>query len=118
MSRSKRARGKPRRRVDAGSPSVQRSPSREAPPPGPESSRLGPARRRARIAKLGIGAAAAVGLGVAMGMARVTYAGHSKHGIRTLSIPQPLYTVVRRNLLQAGILAPATAPPDATTSTS
>ena len=29
-----------------------------------------------------------------------------------------LYEVVRHNLLQAGILAPATAPPDATASTS
>jgi hypothetical protein len=38
--------------------------------------------------------------------------------VRPLSIPQPLYQVVRRNLLQAGIIAPATAPPDATTSTS
>jgi hypothetical protein len=118
MSRSKRARVKSRRRVDAGSPSVQRSPSCDAALPAAETSRLGSARRRARIAKLGVGAAAAVGLGVAMGMARVTYAGHSKHAIRTLSIPQPLYEVVRRNLLQAGILAPATAPPDATTSTS
>jgi hypothetical protein len=53
-----------------------------------------------------------------MALARVTYAGHSKARVEPLSIPQPLYEVVRRNLLQAGILAPATAPPDATTSTS
>ena len=39
-------------------------------------------------------------------------------GMRPLGIPQPMYEVVRRNLLQAGIVAPATAPPDATTSTS
>ena len=51
-------------------------------------------------------------------LARVTYAGHPKHPVRALAIPQPLYQVVRRNLLQAGIVAPATAPPDATTSTS
>jgi hypothetical protein len=57
-------------------------------------------------------------LGAWMGLARVTYAGHPKHPVRALSIPQPLYAVVRQNLLQAGILAPATAPPDATTSTS
>jgi len=69
-------------------------------------------------AKIGIGVAAVVGLGASMGLARVTYAGHSKHALKTLAIPQPLYQVVRRNLLQAGILAPATAPPDATTSTS
>ena len=34
------------------------------------------------------------------------------------SVHQPLYRVVRQNLLQAGILAPATAPPDIATSTS
>ncbi|MHB8643495.1 MAG: hypothetical protein ACYDA3_11500 [Gaiellaceae bacterium] len=83
-----------------------------------ESSRLAPARRRAHTAKVGIGAAAMISIGASMGLARVTYAGHSKHRVRALSIPQPLYVVVRQNLLQAGILAPATAPPDATTSTS
>jgi hypothetical protein len=82
------------------------------------SSRLAPARRRARTVKVGIGAAALVSVGASMGLARVTYAGHAKHPTRALSIPQPLYRVVRQNLLQAGILAPATAPPDATTSTS
>jgi hypothetical protein len=84
----------------------------------PEPSRLAPVRRRAFVAKLGIGAAAVLGLGASMGLARVTYAGHSKHAIEPLAIPQPLYEVVRQNLLQAGILAPATAPPDASTSTS
>jgi hypothetical protein len=79
---------------------------------------MGPARRRARFAKLGIAAAALVGLGASMGLARASYAGHPKHSAKNLSIPQPLYAVVRKNLLQAGILAPATAPPDATASTS
>jgi hypothetical protein len=70
------------------------------------------------MAKVGIGAAAAVSVGASMALARVTYAGHTKHPARPLSIPQPLYRVVRQNLLQAGILAPATAPPDIATSTS
>jgi hypothetical protein len=83
-----------------------------------EASRLAPARRRARSTKLGIAATALLSVGVSMALARVTYAGHAKHPIRALSIPQPLYRVVRQNLLQAGILAPATAPPDAATSTS
>ena len=83
-----------------------------------ETSRLAAARRRARSAKLGIAAAAVLSVGVSMALARVTYAGHAKHPVRALSIPQPLYRVVRQNLLQAGILAPATAPPDAATSTS
>jgi hypothetical protein len=76
------------------------------------------ARRRAARAKAGIGAAAVIVVGTAMGLARVTYAGHTKHPLKTLAIPQPLYEVVRQNLLQGGILAPATAPPDATTSSS
>ena len=80
--------------------------------------RLGPPRRRGKLAKTAVGVAAAASFGIWMALARASYAGHAKHHIRPLSIPQPLYQVVRRNLLQAGIIAPATAPPDATTSTS
>lgn len=109
MSRSKRARAKTRKRTTAPAP------ARTA---VAESSRLAPARRRAQLAKIGIGAAAVASVGSSMALARVTYAGHAKHPVQALSIPQPLYRVVRQNLLQAGILAPATAPPDATTSTS
>lgn len=80
--------------------------------------RIDAAWRRARLAKIGLAGLAALGFGAWMGLARATYAGHAKHDVRPLSIPQPLYRVVRRNLLQAGILAPATAPPDASTSSS
>jgi hypothetical protein len=85
---------------------------------GPSEQRVRSARRRGRWAKAALAAVATVGFGVWMLLARVTYAGHPKHPVRALSIPQPLYQVVRRNLLQAGIVAPATPPPDATTSTS
>jgi hypothetical protein len=81
-------------------------------------SRKAVARQRARTAKAAVAAAAVVCVVVAMVLARVTYAGHAKHPARALAIPQPLYRVVRQNLLQAGILAPATAPPDIATSTS
>ena len=80
--------------------------------------RLAVARHRGRLAKTALGAGAVAGFAIWMMLARVSYAGHAKHPVRALSIPQPLYQVVRRNLLQAGIVAPATAPPDATTSTS
>jgi hypothetical protein len=80
--------------------------------------RTAAAQRRARIAKTWVAALGALGLGAWVGLARATYAGHPKHQVRALAIPQPMYEVVRRNLLQAGIVAPATAPPDATTSTS
>jgi hypothetical protein len=113
MSRSKRARARERKR--AAHPQAPPGPAATPSAPG---SRLGPARRRAHAAKLGIGAAAVVSVGASMILARVTYAGHAKHPVRDLSIPQPLYKVVRQNLLQAGIVAPATAPPDAATSTS
>lgn len=71
-----------------------------------------------RVAKLAAAVAAVAALAASMMLARVTYAGHSKHAIKPLAIPQPLYEVVRKNLLAAGILAPATAPPDAATSSS
>jgi hypothetical protein len=115
MSRSKRARAKGRRRAAAGSAQQIHTPRT---PLDAESSRLIPARRRAAAAKVGICAVALVSGGVSMALARVTYAGHTKHPVHALSIPGPLYRVVRENLLQAGILAPATAPPDAATSTS
>jgi hypothetical protein len=113
MSRSKKVRAKARRRPAAPPARPQPDPERND-----EQSRLAPVRRRMRVARLGIGATAVVGLGAGMAMARVTYAGHSKHPVKELAIPQPLYNVVRQNLLQAGIVAPATAPPDASTSTS
>jgi hypothetical protein len=53
-----------------------------------------------------------------MVLARMTFAGHAKHATRPLAIPQPLYNVVRRNLLEAGILAPATAPTSIVTGSS
>lgn len=113
MSRSKRSVSKRRKRglqhpVDRIPQATHESPEQ----------RMGPARRRARVAKIVVGTGAAVVFGIWMLLARVTYAGHTKHPVRALSIPQPLYQVVRRNLLQAGIIAPASAPPDATTSTS
>jgi hypothetical protein len=80
--------------------------------------RLDAAWRRARVAKASVAGVAVVGFAVWIGLARVSYAGHQKHRIRPLAIPQPMYDVVRQNLLQAGILAPASAPPDATTSSS
>lgn len=108
MSRSKRSRAK-REKIAAAQP---------AQPAADDASRLAPVRRRARAAKIGIGTAAAISVGASMGLARETYAGHSKHPVKPLVIPQPLYVVVRQNLLEAGIVAPATAPPDAATSTS
>lgn len=113
MSTSKRARARKRQRA-----APRAAPATSPPPEQPTTARLAPVRRRLRFAKAGAGVAAIAGLTVSMALARVTYAGHSKHSIKPLAIPQPLYEVVRKNLLSAGILAPATAPPDAATATS
>jgi hypothetical protein len=80
--------------------------------------RIAGARRRGRFAKVAVGAVAVGAFGACTVLARMNYAGHAKQSAGSLSIPQPLYEVVRRNLLQGGVLAPATAPPDAATTTS
>jgi hypothetical protein len=78
--------------------------------------RLAPARRRAAHAKLVLGAGGSVVFGLAMLFARGSYAGHPKRPVRPLTAPPRFVSIVRANLLQAGIVAPAEAPPEATTS--
>ncbi len=76
--------------------------------------RLEPAKRRAASAKLALAAGGACVFLGAAALARVAYPGHAKRHSRALSPPQRFVQVVRRNQLQAGILAPAQAPPEAT----
>ena len=85
--------------------------------PDPDS-RLAPVRRRARQVKIGAAIIGPVVFGGAIVLARATYAGHPKRPSRPLAVPKSFSAVVQQNLLQAGILAPAQAPPDAQTSTS
>lgn len=73
--------------------------------------RLEPVRRRVRIARLGLVGGAALLFGSSMALARVHFAGHHKQGVTPLAPPQNLLDVVRQDQLQAGILAPAEAPP-------
>jgi hypothetical protein len=108
MSRSKRK----KRRQRAPAQVAAAAPPRDGP------ARLEPVRRRARIAKIGIAVAGPLVFLGSMALARVSYAGHSKRPSRPLAVPKPFYSVVRQNLLQGGILAPAEAPADAQTSTS
>ena len=61
---------------------------------------------------------AILGFGVAMALARVSYAGHPKKPARPLAAPPRFVKIVRQNLLQAGMVAPAQAPPDANTASS
>jgi hypothetical protein len=80
----------------------------------PNETRLGPARRRAVNAKLALAAAAISVFLAATVLARVAYPGHTKRHSRALSPPQRFVQIVRKNALQAGMLAPAQAPPEAT----
>jgi hypothetical protein len=84
---------------------------------GPDS-RVAAVRRRTQLAKIGVGLAVPAVFGGAIGLARATYAGHPKHPSRPLAVPKSFYSVIRQNLLQNGILAPAEAPPDAQTTSS
>jgi hypothetical protein len=81
-------------------------------------SRLNAARRRAAAAKVAIGSGGIVAFGFAMLLAHGSYAGHARHGLTALSAPARFVAVVQQDQLQAGILAPASAPPGAATSVS
>jgi hypothetical protein len=80
--------------------------------------RLRPARRRAAAAKVVLASGGALAFVAAAALARVAYPGHAKRPVRSLSPPQRFVEIVRKNQLQAGILAPAQASPDVTSSTS
>ena len=80
----------------------------------PPKTRLPGARRRASVAKLALAAGGAFAFLAAAALARVAYPGHVKTPARSLSAPPRFMHIVRQNQLQAGILAPAQAPPEAT----
>jgi hypothetical protein len=80
--------------------------------------RVESARRRARVAKSAFVAGGIVVFTAAMGFARMSFPGHAKTPATPLGAPPKFVKIVRRNLLQAGIVAPAQAPPGATTSVS
>jgi hypothetical protein len=50
-----------------------------------------------------------------MTLSRSTFSGHPKQAVRSLSAPREFVDIVRENLLQAGLLARANAPPGAAT---
>lgn len=79
---------------------------------------LASAERRARVGKAILAATGAGIFATAMVLARHSYAGHTKQPATALAAPPRFVSVVRRNLLQAGIVAPAQAPPGAATAAS
>jgi hypothetical protein len=126
MSRAKKARARERRLAAAGpSPGPARpkpgpvSAQEPAPPTRPVASpRIQAARRRAAAAKVGVAGVAIIGFAAALGFSRLTYAGHTKKPLQPLAAPPKYVQIVRENLLQAGIVAPAQAPPGAATASS
>jgi hypothetical protein len=74
-------------------------------------SRLEPVRRRVRLARRILLGGGIVVFGATVALARAQFPGHHKRGVTTLSPPPSFVDVVRRNQLEAGILAPAEAPP-------
>ncbi len=74
-------------------------------------SRLAPVRHRVRLARSILLGGGVIAFGATMAVARAQFPGHHKHGVTNLSPPASFVDVVRRNQLEAGILAPAEAPP-------
>lgn len=75
--------------------------------------RLDPARGRVRLARLALAGGAFALFAATAALARVHYPGHAKRPATPLRPPGRLVQVVRRDRLQAGILAPAEADPEA-----
>jgi hypothetical protein len=87
-------------------------------PPEASPGRIGAARRRARIAKLGFAAAGVAFFGLGMTLVKANVAGHSRRPLRPLDAPSRFQAIVRRDALAGGLLAPAQAAPGAATSQS
>jgi hypothetical protein len=85
---------------------------------GATPSRLEAARSRAAAAKVAIGSGGIVAFAFAMLLAHGSYSGHARHGLKALSAPPRFVAAVQQDQLQAGILAPASAPAGAATSVS
>ena len=75
------------------------------------SARVEPARRRASEARIAIAVGSIVAFGATIALARAQFPGHHKAGVTPLAPPGRFVDIVRRNQLEAGILAPAEAPP-------
>ncbi len=101
----------PRARPTAGEPGSGKAPRTQDP-------RIQAAWRRAGIAKRALAVLGVMVFGSAMALARLTFAGHPKQAVRPLSAPPQFVDTVRQNLLQAGLAAPAKAPPGAATGVS
>jgi hypothetical protein len=83
-----------------------------------EKARHAAAWHRAAIAKRTLAAVAALTFVGGVGLVRAHVASHHKRKLRPLAAPKRFTDVVRRDLLAAGIMAPAEAPADVATAVS
>jgi hypothetical protein len=83
-----------------------------------ESSRVERARRRARTAKVWLGALTALVFGVAFVGAKSHAPGHAKGKAKPLGAPSSFERAVSGSALQSGQIAPAEQPPAVSSSTS
>jgi hypothetical protein len=83
-----------------------------------ESSRIERARRRARAAKVSLGALTALVFGVAFVGAKTHAPGHAKGTSKPLGAPSSFEHAVKKSALQSGQIAPPAQPPAVSTSTS
>jgi hypothetical protein len=83
-----------------------------------QESRHAAARRRARFAKGALASLAALTFVGGIGLTRAHFPSRQRRKAHPLSAPKRFTSIVRRDLLAAGIMAPAEAPPDVATSVS
>jgi len=77
--------------------------------------RIVAARRRAATAKVVLGGIGALAFLASAVLARVAYPGHHKKAVKALSPPKSFVSIVRRNQLESGILAPTQGDPSVVT---
>jgi hypothetical protein len=83
-----------------------------------ENSRIERARRRARAAKVSLGALTALVFGVAFVGAKTHAPGHAKGTSKPLGAPSSFEHAVKKSALQGGQIAPPAQPPAVASSTS
>ncbi len=84
----------------------------------PRGEELAAAKRRAAAAKAAFAGAGTFVFAAAMILARHSYAGHPKQPTTALAASPRFVKIVKQNLLHAGVVAPAQAPPGAATAAS
>jgi hypothetical protein len=108
------SRSRSKRNVRSGSAPPRRAAEKSA----ARSAEIASAKQRAVATKVAITACGTVVFAAAMVLARHSFAGHPKAPTTALGASPKFLSIVRKNLLAAGVVAPAQAPPGAATAVS